>query len=442
MNAEYEIRRFEPAAPGEPGYPEAVAWDNAVSFGFHEERSTDERVQESIARSRVDGAVYTGAYQTGQPAPHSLGSDVPVATFGSQPSTLNIGFGRLVDAHLITGVTVRTSHRRRGLLRRMMSEDLALAKGKGIAIAALTASEASIYGRFGFGVATAEQSITVNTGAKFRLDHVPVGTVEVADPKVLLELAPQVFARVHNNQPGSIGRQEFYRQVAAGAASREGGPDPKVKVALHYAPAGAPDGSADTKEGTEDSTVDGYVSYRFGGWDKSPATMEIVDLVAATPAAYLELWQYLAAIDLVERITWNEAPVDNPLTWALTDPRCVKASNPRDLLWLRILDVPQALEARRYATDGSLVLRVTDGLGLTAGTFSLEVHGGTARVTASAAEPDLELDIAALSSVYLGAVNPVSLAAAGKAREHTAGAAFLAARLFAVERPAHCLTHF
>ncbi|WEO79405.1 GNAT family N-acetyltransferase [Cryobacterium sp. SO2] len=435
MNAEYEIRRFEPAAPGEPGYPEATAWDKAVSFGFHEERSTDERIQESIARSRIDGAVFTGVYQTGQPAPHSLGSEVPVATFGTQPSTLNIGFGRLLDAHLITGVTVRTSHRRRGLLRRMMTEDLALAKESGIAIAALTASEASIYARFGFGVATAEQSITVDTGAKFRLSHVPVGTVEVADPTVLLELAPQIFNRVHGAQPGSIGRQEFYRQLAAGTASREGGPDTKVKVALHYAPGG-------TGENTGENTVDGYVSYRFGGWDKTPATMEIVDLVAATPAAYLELWQYLAAIDLVERITWNEAPVDNPLTWALTDSRCVAASNPRDLLWLRILDVPQALQARQFAADGTLVLTVTDGLGLTAGTFALEVRDGTARVSASAAAPDLELDIAALSSIYLGAVNPVTLAAAGTVHEHSAGAAFLAARLFAVERPAHCLTHF
>jgi predicted acetyltransferase len=428
MSEDYEIRRFEPAAPDEPGFPEAAAWDKAVSFGFHEERSTEERMRESIARSRVDRAVYTGVYQTGEPAPHSLGSEVPVATFSTQPSTLNIGFGRLLDAHLITGVTVRTSHRRRGLLRRMMSEDLALAKGTGLAIAALTASEASIYGRFGFGVATAEQRITVDTGAKFRLEHVAVGTVEVADPSVLLELAPQVFARVHAQQTGSIGRQEFYRQLAAGAASRESGsPDAKVKAALHYA---------------ADGTVDGYVSYRFGGWDKTPATMEIVDLVAATPAAYLELWQYLAAIDLVERITWNEAPVDNPLTWALTDARCVAASNPRDLLWLRILDVRQALEARHFATDGTLVLQVTDGLGLTAGTFSLEVRDGTARVTASEAEPDLELDIAALSSIYLGGVNPVSLLAAAKLRENTAGAAFLATRLFAVERPAHCLTHF
>ena len=427
MSADYEIRRFEPAATDEPGYAEAVAWDNAVTFGFHEERRTDERVHESIAMSRTDGAVFTGVYQTGEPAPHSLASDVPVATFGTRPSTLNVGFGRLLDAHLITGVTVRTSHRRRGLLRQMMTEDLALAKGKGVAIAALTASEASIYGRFGFGVATTEQSITVDTSSKFQLNHAPVGTVEVADPKVLLDLAPQVFDRLHGAQPGSIGRQDHYRHIAAGASSREGGPDTKVKAALHYGPAGE---------------VDGYVSYRFGGWDKSPATMEVVDLVAATSAAYLELWQYLAAIDLVERVTWSEAPVDNPLYWALTDPRCVNAANPRDMLWLRILDVRQALEARAFAADGALVLRVSDGLGLTAGTFSLEVRDGVARVSASDAAPDLELDITALSSIYLGAVNPVTLAAAGRVHEHTEGAAFLAARLFAVERPAHCLTHF
>jgi len=427
-SADYEIRRFEPAAKDEPGYADAVAWYHAVSFGFHEERRSDERVNEALAMSRVDHDVFTGVYQTGQPAPHSLGSEVPVATFGTRPSTLNVGFGRLVDAHLITGVTVRTSHRRRGLLRRMMTEDLALARGKGVAIAALTASEASIYGRFGFGVATSEQNITVDTGAKFQLEHEPVGTVEVADPAVLLDLAPEVFARVHAEQPGSINRQEFYRHAAAGAVSREGtGPDAKLKAALHYGADGA---------------VDGYVSYRFAGWDKTPATMEIVDLVAATPAAYLELWQYLAAIDLVECVTWGEAPVDNPLNWALVDPRCVKATNPRDMLWLRLLDVPRALEARHFAADGTLVFTVTDGLGLTGGTFSLEVHDGVAQVSASVAEPDLELDITALSSIYLGAVNPVSLAAANRVREHTPGAAFLAARLFALERRAHCLTHF
>ena len=113
------------------------------------------------------------------------------------------------------------------------------------------------------------------------------------------------------------------------------------------------------------------------------------------------------------------------------------------MLWLRILDVQQALEARHYPADGRLLLKVSDPLGLTGGTFALEVNGGTAVVTETGGdEVDLELDVAALSSIYLGGVHPVTLAASGRIREQTPSAAFLAARMFAVERPAHCLTHF
>ncbi|MGP4032686.1 GNAT family N-acetyltransferase [Pseudarthrobacter sp. 1C304] len=429
MGEQYEIRRFTPAAKDHPAYPEAVAWMRAVAFGFHDSRRSDERVDKGLEMQRADGRVMTGAYQTGPVADHALGAEVPVATFGTMTKTLNVGFGRLLDTRLVTAVTVRTSHRRRGLLRRMMAEELGLARQEGLAMAALTASEASIYGRFGFGVATSEQSVKVDTSARFVVDHTPVGTVEVADPKVLLELAPVIFDRLHRQTPGSVGRHEFYRQFASGSVSRDDGDDPKVKVALHYGP---------------DGDVDGYVSYKFGGWSSTPYTMEVVDLVAATRAAYLELWQYLGAIDLVERVTWDEAPVDDPLPWALRDPRCVNASDARDMLWLRILDVEKALGARRYSSDGVLVLRVRDPLGFAAGTFSLSVSGGEAAVQAAAdgAEPDLALDVADLGSIYLGGVCPVTLATAGRITEHAPGAALTAKRMFAVERAPHCLTHF
>lgn len=428
--ADYEIRRFGPVAKGSPEYPAAVAWMRAVAFGFHDARRPDARVDQGLEMHLADGRVMTGAYQTGPVPSHALGPEVPVATFGTMDKTLNVGFGRLLDTKLVTAVTVRTPHRRRGLLRRMMLEELALAQEEGLAMAALTASEATIYGRFGFGAATSEQSVKVDTSGRFALDHTPTGTVEVADPKVLLELAPQVFERVHRLTPGSIGRHEFYRQLASGSVRRdEEGPDPKVKTALRYVPGGG---------------VDGYVSYRFCGWDTEPYTMEIVDLVAATQDAYLELWQYLGAIDLVERITWEEAPVDDPLPWALADPRCVDASTPRDMLWLRILDVRKALEARKYSADGRLLLKVADTLGFENGMFQLDVQGGEAAVerVAPGRAPDLELDISALSSIYLGAVHPVTLAAAGRIREGTPMAAARASAMFAVERPAHCLTHF
>ncbi|KNH15173.1 acetyltransferase [Arthrobacter sp. ZBG10] len=425
----YEIRRFPAATEGSEGFDQSLAWSRAVAFGFHDEARTTEHITGTLAIKVADQPEYTGVYQVGDVPASSLPAEVPVATFGTFRKTLNIGFGRTLPSHLITAVTVRTTHRRRGLLRRMMAEDLRLAKDSGVSMAALTASEGTIYGRFGFGVASFERSVKVDTTARFSLAHQATGTVEIADPRKLLDLAPEVFEQVHRLLPGSVGRHEWYRHMVSGARGRDGKEDAAIKVALHYGPAGA---------------VDGYVSYKFLGWEKEPYTVEVVDFLAASDDAYLELWQFLGAIDLVERVTWDEAPLDDPLTWALADPRCIDASDVRDMLWLRILDVPAALTARHYPVDGRLVINVGDPLGLAGGTFAVTVEGGQADVERLAEETpaDLDLDVSVLSSIYLGAVSPVTLAAAGRIREHTQGAALQARGMFAVERSTHCLTHF
>ncbi len=429
MTEKYEIRRFRAAQKGEPDYALGVSWLRGVGVGFYDERHKDEFVDKVMAMYRADNRELTGVYQCGTVAAHSLAADIPVATFGTLRKNLNVGYGRQLEAQLITAVTVRGTHRRQGLLRRMMTEDLAASKADGLAIAALTASEASIYGRFGFGVATFERSVKVDTGPRFRLRHSASGSVEVADRKVLLELAQGVFERVHRVTPGSIDRQDAYRQRSSGTLGRDGAEDESIRCALHYDPDGA---------------VDGYVAYKFSGWDTTPATMEVVDLVAATTSGYLELWQFLGSIDLIQRVAWAEAPVDDPLTWALEDPRCIESAENADMLWLRILDTAKALGARRYSTDGSLVLHVTDTLGFAAGTYTLTVTDGEARVESApdGTEPDLSLDVAELGSVFLGAVCPVTLAAAGRIREHVSGAALTARLMFAVDRAPHCLTHF
>jgi len=424
----YELRRFRAAEKDSPDYGLGTAWLRGVGIGFYDEPRKDDFVDKIMAMYLVDNREMTGVYQSDGVAAHSLAADVPVATFATLRKDLNIGYGRQLEAQLVTAVTVRGTHRRQGLLRRMMTGDLAAAKADGVALAALTASEASIYGRFGYGVATFERSIKVDTGPRFRLRHEPSGTVEIADRKVLLDLAPEVFGRVQAALPGSISRQEAYRLRASGMLGRDGSEDEAIRCALHYDAAGA---------------VDGYVAYKFAGWDTKPYTMEIVDLVAATDAAYLELWQFLGSIDLVERISWQDAPVDDPLAWALEDPRCVESSDHRDMLWLRVLDPARVLGARRYSADGTLVLAVRDNLGFAAGTFALMVSGGEATVTpAPGAGPDLSLDVADLGSIYLGAVCPVTLKAAGRITEHAAGAALTARLMFAVERSPHCLTHF
>ncbi|MEV7604239.1 GNAT family N-acetyltransferase [Paenarthrobacter sp. NPDC089322] len=425
----YTVQRFPAVEHNHPDYHRSAAWVQAVSHGFHQHRRDDDYVAKTLTAYQADKRELTGVYVNGPVPRHAMGPEVPVATYATMRKPLNIGFGRQLESNLVTSVTVRGTHRRNGILRGMITADLEGAKDDGLAMAALTASEGTIYGRFGFGVATFERSIKVDTGPRFRLKGYMAGTVEVADPAVLLEVAPTVFDQVQRVTPGSIGRQEYYRLLASGSIGHDGKPDTAVRCALHYSESGVPDG---------------YVSYRFKGWDSKPYTMEIVDLVAGSNAAYLDLWRFLGSIDLVDQVTWAEAPVDDPLGWALEDPRCIDASEVRDMLWLRILDVEEALSARKYATPGRLVLEVSDPLGLAGGTWALESDGGTAALVedASGLTPDLSLDIADLASIYLGAVSPVTLAAAGRVLERSSGAAFAAQRLFAVERPAHCLTHF
>ncbi len=425
---DYDVRRFRAALPGEDGYDQTRAWIRAVGAGFYEKRRSDEYVAKSAGSLVADRREITGAYQKGPVPAGALGPDFPVATFATFRKTLNVGYGVLVPAHLITAVTVRPSHRRRGLLRRLMSEDLTRAKHDGVAVAALTASEASIYRRFGFGVATAERRITVTTGARFRLAVPTDGRVESGDPAVLLELAPRIFARVHRATPGSIDRQERYRLAAGGQWDRDGGEDATLRAALHFGPDGEPDG---------------YVTYAFRGWEHEPYTMDVSDLVAATPEAYLALWDFLGSLDLIRRVSWAAAPVDDPLAWALEDPRVIHAEAGQDMLWLRILDVPAAMAARRYGADGELVLDVVDGLGLAGGRFRVRVEGGIATVSdADGAPADLTVDVAELGSMYVGGVRATTLREAGRIAQAGPGAALAAERMFAVERPAHCSTHF
>ncbi|MDP9886151.1 putative acetyltransferase [Sinomonas atrocyanea] len=431
---DYEIRRFRPQPASSPDYADTERWIEAVHYGFYQKPGRDELTARIAESSVADDRELTGAYETEPAAAPALDSAGPVATFATFRKTLNVGHGVLVPAHMVTAVTVRTDHRRRGLLRRLMSEDLARAKADGVPVAALTASEASIYRRFGYGVATHERSVSVETGPRFRLPAPVRGRVVAAEPAAMLDLAPEIFARAHRAIPGSLGRQERYRLRAAGQWDDEtGGPDRAVRVAVHLDEQGIPDG---------------YAAYAFRGWETEPPTMALRDLVAATPEAYLGLWDFLGSLDLIERVEWEDAPVDDPLVWALEDPRVVRTGSVRDMLWLRILDVEAALSARKTAHDGELVLRVHDPLGFTDGRYRLSSSAGTARVSRVGADDpgqdDLIMDIAELSSVYVGGVSPVTLAEAGRIRVGAGrpDAAAELARMLAVERPAHCLTHF
>jgi predicted acetyltransferase len=430
---DYDIRTFAAALSPEStddqprADAETAAWIRAEALGFHEAAPDDAAVGRTARRLAADGRRETGVHPR-EPREGALDADgLPVATFESFVESLNVGGGRLIDAHLISGVTVQPTHRRRGILRRLMTDDLARAKSAGLAVAALTASEGSIYRRFGFGVGVRERTIEVDPRRASGLLGDPEGAVELVSRDALDGLAPGVFARFHARTPGSIDRHEGSWNRLLGRERPDGTPDPAVRGAVHRDSAG---------------TLDGYVSYRLEG-ENEAHTLVVLDLVAATDDAYLGLWQLLLSVDLVARVRFAGASQSDPIGHALVNGRALRVTHDEDHVWFRILDTVAALQARPWAADGVVTIAVGDSLGHAAGTFRVTSEGGSATVKRAAVRrADIELDVATLGSLWLGGVDPVTLAAAGLVRERRKGAVQTVRAMIAPDRPVHSITHF
>lgn len=390
-----EHRTWTLATADPASNPETIALLRTVYQGFVGEDPNDARLEVMLRDAYAAGWRLRGVHDPQAPA-YAL--DQPVATFITFDQTLNVGGEAPLPVTAISDVTVRATHRRRGLLRAMMTAELDAARDRGHALAALTVSEATIYGRFGFGPTTFTHAIAVDTGHGFALRHAPGGAVHAVDRETGSRLGAEVFDRVHRTRFGSMGRSSVYVVYRSGEFHHETGqPALKRRNAVH----------------TDDSgTVDGWVAYEAEGEGR---TLRVHDLVAATDDAYLALWQFLGAIDLVEEVVWRAAPVDDVLPWALVDPRGYRITDRHDGVWTRVLDPVAVLQARGYGQEtGRLTIAVDDPLGYADGTVEVEVSGGEARAGASDAEPDLRCGIEELGPLVLGGVDPRVLAAAGR----------------------------
>jgi predicted acetyltransferase len=177
-------------------------------------------------------------------------------------------------------------------------------------------------------------------------------------------------------------------------------------------------------------TAQGFALYRVALEQNSfPGRLELADLVAATDDAYAALWRFLIEMDLVSTVVAPLRSVSEPVTWQVADHRAVRKTNERDHLWLRILDLPATLGARRYGAPGGYLLSVTDDLGFADGDFLLTVAGdGRAEAhpspgPASAHRAHVSLSTADLATLYLGGTSAVDLARAGRLVERSTDAA-------------------
>jgi predicted acetyltransferase len=216
------------------------------------------------------------------------------------------------------------------------------------------------------------------------------GSVRQVEPAELVHLAPEIFDRARRLRAGQMDRpgQWWARALNVGF-------EPVGKQAhwiLHEGGEG-PDGLLGWKV-TRDFEITGEMG-----------SIEVPVFVTATEEAYLDLWGYLAGIDVVGEIHLDDRPVDEPIRLHLKDGRALAHKHSYDFLWARLLDVPAALAARSYAVPGRLVLDVVDtDLGeYGAGRFTLEAgDGGGATCASTDAEPDLRINQRALAAAYFG----------------------------------------
>lgn len=336
--------------------------------------------------------------------------------------------GAQVPAAGVSAVAVLPTHRRRGILRSMMTRLLDDAVERDEPIAILTASESGIYQRFGFGVTTRAASIDLRTHAIEFAHPRPEGRLRMVAPDDAGKLAPELYDRMRAAYPGAVSRPDAWWSDHHYDKSFGTRFD-----AVYESPAGA---------------LEGYVCYSVKeawGPKGSDHTISIRDFLATSPDAEHALWRYLCEIDLVRHVRDGRIPVDSPLPWLLVQPREGEARNVHDHIWHRVLDVPTALGARRYAAADRLVLGVHDVSrpGSEAdGTFSVDGGPDAAEVTRTGDTADLECGVPTLSSAWLGGVRWSQLAAAGWVVERTPGAIARADAMFASTPLPHGFTDF
>ncbi len=340
---------------------------------------------------------------------HSIGvwdGDACVGTAGAFSFRLTVPGGASVPAAGVTMVSVAATHRRRGLLRSMMRRQLDDVRDWGWPLAVLTASEPAIYGRFGYGAATYDAKIEVDT-SRVRLS-VPPGTDDVrlryAAPADVLDACEAVYARLVPGRPGRPARLPGWErlQVLDPENERDGGSPLQCVVA--------------EREGE----VVGYARFRIRpGWETSgpKGVVLLKDTEALDPAAHAALWRFLFDIDLTSTVSALRRPLDDPWMSMVSDiRRC--GLRVRDALYVRLVDVGAALEARTYQAPVDVVFEVDDDFcPWNAGRWRLTGDAKGASCGRTTDSADLALSVRELGSAYLGGVSLASLAAAGRVRE-------------------------
>ncbi len=383
---------------------EVVALDQLAFSMPPDDRGPDAHVSGgALEWDRVFGAsVDDEAGLAGIYAVYSLGLSVPHGSGATVTPMAGLSW-----------VGVHPAHRRQGVASAMLRHHLhGLHESGAEPVSGLRASEPAIYGRFGYGVASAGLQLTVPHGAALR-EVADAESVTVrwltAEPHRDGDLVEALHAKARVQRPGLLARSPQLRaRWLVDDPARRAGREP-LRLLL----------------AERDGEPTGYaVLRRAGQWDRTRfvGTASAEEVVALDPPTARALWGVLVDLDLMATMTTPSLAADDPLLSLLVDVRST-APVLSDDLWLRLVDVDRALAARGYAHDADVVIGLTDTLcpwnarrwHLTAGP-----EGAACVPTSDPAQ--VLLDVRELASAYLGGTSLVALAAAGLVREERAGA--------------------
>ncbi|MEU5690424.1 GNAT family N-acetyltransferase [Actinosynnema sp. NPDC020468] len=346
--------------------------------------------------------------------------DEMIGGAGVLPRRMTLPEARPVPVAAVTSVGVKPGHHRRGVGTALMRGQLHDLHEHHEPVAALWASEAGIYDRFGYGSAAEVARFEIPRGAAFRrgVDTGSDRPREVPRDEAM-PLVTEVYERVRTTRTGWLDRSAGDWEVAFGddEADRHGA------SALRWV-----------------VLPDGYAVYRVkGDWtDRGPRHwLEVVELTAADDVTFAALYRYLLDLDLVGEITFRTAS-DDPAPHLLTDPRAVRRQR-GDSLWVRLVDVDRALPLRHYASDADAVLQVRDPLcPWNEGRWRFTARGGEAVARRADGDADLVLDVQALGAAFLGGTRLTTMARAQRVREVTPGVLETLSRAFVGDHDPHC----
>lgn len=343
--------------------------------------------------------------------------DQLAGTADAVTSGLTLPGGSIVGHAAVTHIGVLPSFTRQGLASELVRHQLHDIAARGEVVASLRASEATIYERYGYGVASSSQTVEVHTArAALRPGVGAGGPVRLLDSTKVWDVLPSIYAENRPARPGTIDRPNVWWQ---GSRMRTESSSGAWYVAVHG----------------EAGSESGFARYRpidTETWFVSDQrTIVVEDFFAPTIDAYLGLLRFLLGLDLIDRVVFWMLPVDDPLPSLLLDRRAARVTAVHDETWLRVIDVKTALTAREYRGNGAVTIAVDDPV-LPGNSVNLTVTSdGASKMDR---RPDLQVGVAGLATVLLGGATWRSLAVAGLAHAENPAAFETADELFAVQQ--------